>query len=139
MADLPEGFVDPQDTEQVTAVLDAVLRSAGPAGLLDLLARMPGVRVEAGVTKGFLRAAVPASTWLGPENQLVLNDATGSTQPTLVLQHVVGGITLSRETLPPNGTATLVARLLAETLAENGGVEDASAALTAHRDLFGPR
>jgi hypothetical protein len=136
MADLPDGFVDPHDTAQVTAVLDAVLRSAGPVGLLDLLARIPGVRVEAGVPKGFLRAAVPASSWLGQENQLVLNDAT---PPALVLQHVVGGITLSRETLPPNGTAALIARLLSTTIAENGGLEDASAALTAHRDLFGPR
>jgi hypothetical protein len=135
MTELPDGFVDPQDTAQVTAILDAVLRSAGPAGLLDLLARIPGVRVDAGVPKGFLRAAVPASTWLGQENQLVLNEAK---PPALVLQHVVGGVTLSRETLPPTGTAALVARLLSKTLAENGGLEDASAALTAHRDLFGP-
>jgi hypothetical protein len=135
MAELPDGFVDPHDTAEVTAVLDGVLRSTGPAGLLDLLARIPGVRVEAGVPKGFLRAAVPASTWLGPENQLVLNDARPH---ALVLQHVVGGITLSRETLPPTGSAALVARLLSTTVAEYGGVEDASAALTAHRDLLRP-
>jgi hypothetical protein len=136
MSDLPEGFVDPQDIAEVTAVLDGVLAGSGPAGLFDLLARLPGVRMDPGAAKGFLRAAVPPSAWIGAENQLVLADA-GPGGASLTLQHVVGGVTLAREALAPARTAEVVARLVSTAVRDHGNAQDASAALTAHRDLFG--
>ena len=55
MTDLPAGYVDPRDTTRVTAVLEAVVAQAGLPGVLDLLASIPGTRVDPGSPKGFLR------------------------------------------------------------------------------------
>ena len=65
---LPEGYVDPTDPIAVGAVLEATVRSAGLDAVTDLLARLPGTRTTAAVPKGFLRPAVPAAVWLGPES-----------------------------------------------------------------------
>lgn len=138
MDGLPPGYVDPHDVNRVAAVLDAVLDGSGVGGLLDLLARIPGVRVDPGSAKGFLRAAVPPSTWLGTEHQLVLRGGPARGEQVLVHQHVVGGITLSRDTLPPSRVPGVVARLLSITVRDAGSDEEASAALTAVRELFGP-
>jgi hypothetical protein len=67
-AALPEGYVDPTDPVAVGAVLDATARTAGLDAVSELLARLPGTRTEPAVPKGFLRPAVPAAVWLGPES-----------------------------------------------------------------------
>jgi hypothetical protein len=45
---LPDGFVDPLDQDQVTAVLAAVRASLDGRGLLDLLERISGLAVDPG-------------------------------------------------------------------------------------------
>jgi hypothetical protein len=112
-----------------------VLSTSGPTGLFELLARLPGVRLDPGSPKGFLRAAVPPSAWIGTENQLVVADRTSG--PALVHQHVVGGIVLAREDLAPTRAPATVARLLTTAVVDVAGVQDASAVLSAHRDAFG--
>jgi hypothetical protein len=136
MADLPDGYVDPQDLPRVTAIVAAVQASTGAAGVFQLLARLPGVRFEPGTEKRFLHAAVPPAAWLGAENKLVLDG------PTVVQHHVVGGVTLQRAVLRPSDLPAAVARLIAYVVANEvvdpGARADASAALTAHQELFGP-
>jgi hypothetical protein len=129
-ADLPEGYVDPRDLPRVTAIVAAVVGATGVAGVLQLLARIPGIRIEEGTPRRFLRAEVPPAAWLGPENQLVV-DGDG-----LVHRQVVGGITLHRARLTRADLPAVVARLIAATVADAGSVADASAALTAMEELF---
>jgi hypothetical protein len=136
MTDLPPGYVDPRDTTRVTAVLEAVVAQVGLPGVLDLLASIPGTRVDPGSPKGFLRAAVAPSTWVGLEHRLVLVSAPVGDQ--LEDHHVVGGVTLARDTLTRDHVAGVVARLIASAVAAAGTDQDASAALTAYRDLYGP-
>jgi hypothetical protein len=136
MTDLPAGYVDPRDTTRVTAVLEAVVARVGLAGVIDLLANIPGTRVDPGSPKGFLRAAVAPSTWVGPEHRLVLVSAP--TGDRLEDHHVVGGVTLARDALTGDRAPGVVARLIASAVAASGTTQDASAALTAYRDLYGP-
>lgn len=138
MTDLPEGYVDPRDTARVTAVLESVVSQAGVGGPLDLLARIPGTRVDPGSPKGFLRAAVAPSTWVGPEHRLVLVSAPVGDQ--LEDHHVVGGVTLARDVLTGDRAPGVVARHVASAVAAAGVGADreASAALTAYRDLYEP-
>jgi hypothetical protein len=138
MTDLPEGYVDPRDPARVTAVLQAVVEQTGLAGLLDLLARIPGTRVDPGSRKGFLRAAVPPSTWVGLEHRLVL--VSGPVGDQLEDHHVVGGVTLARDTLTSDRAPGVVARHIAYAVAVGGpgADQEASAALTAYRDLYVP-
>lgn len=136
MAQLPPGYVDPQDLASVSSVLRSVLDGAGPDGLMDLLARIPGVRLVPASPKRFLHAATPASVWVGPEHQLVLVDDLGGRQ--LVHQHVVGGVTLARDRVGSAAAPDLVARWLVATVSAAGTHLEAAAALTAHRDLYGP-
>jgi hypothetical protein len=136
MTDLPAGYVDPRDTVLVTAVLEAVVAQAGLAGVLDLLASIPGTRVDPGSPKGFLRPAVAPSTWVGSEHRLVLvSDPVGD---RLEDHHVVGGVTLARDALTRDRAPGVVARLIASSVGDAGTDQDASAALTAYRDLYAP-
>jgi hypothetical protein len=136
MTDLPAGYVDPRDTALVSTVLEAVVAQVGLAGVLDLLASIPGTRVDPGSPKGFLRPAVAPSTWVGPEHRLVLvSDPVGD---RIEDHHVVGGVTLAHDTLTRDRVPGVVARLIASAVAAAGTDQDASAALTAYRDLYGP-
>lgn len=127
-ASLPEGYVDPTDAGAVAAVLQATVEAGGTDAVTDLLARLPGTRQTPEVTKGFLRAAVPAAIWLGPESCW-----TSTVPPTLL--HVVGGVVLHRETVEPGDVAGALSRVVADLVRRTGAVADASAALTAARDL----
>ena len=125
---LPEGYVDPTDPMAVGAVLDATVRSAGLDAVTDLLARLPGTRTMAAVPKGFLRQAVPAAVWLGQESCW-----SCTTPPTLL--HVVGGVVLHRSEIHPGDVADALGQVLADLVRRTGEVADASAALTAARDV----
>jgi hypothetical protein len=125
---LPEGYVDPTDPTAVGAVLDATVRSAGLDAVTDLLVRLPGTRTTPAVRKGFLRPAVPAAVWLGPESCW-----SCTTPPTLL--HVVGGVVLHRSEIHPGDVADALGRVVADLVRRTGGVADASAALTAARDV----
>jgi hypothetical protein len=129
-AALPEGYVDPLDPVAVGAVLDATVRTSGLEAVTDLLRRLPGVRTTPGVSKGFLRPAVPAAVWLGAEY------CWSSTAPPTLL-HVVGGVVLQRTEMHPVEVAEALARVVADLVRRTGEVGDASAALTAARDLAG--
>jgi len=127
-ASLPEGYVDPTDPVAVAAVLQATVDASGTDAVTDLLARLPGIRQTPAVPKGFLRAAVPAAIWLGAEN------CWSCTEPPTLL-HVVGGVVLHREVVEPGEVAGALSRVIADLVRRTGALGDASAALTAARDL----
>jgi hypothetical protein len=127
-ASLPEGFVDPTDAVSVGAVLDAVVRTAGLDAVTDLLARLPGTRTTPAVPRGFLRPSVPAAVWLGPES------CWSCTSPPTLL-HVVGGVVLHRAEIRPGDVAEALGRVVADLVRRTGASAEASAALTAARDL----
>jgi hypothetical protein len=129
-ASLPEGYVDPTDPAAVGSVLQATVDFGGLDAVTDLLARLPGTRLTPAVPKGFLRAAVPASIWLGPES------CWSCTTPPTLLQ-VVNGVVLHRQYLEPGEVASALTRVVTELVRRTGGVGDASAALTAARDVAG--
>ena len=65
--------------------------------------------------------------WVGPENCLALTDP-------LVLEHVVGGVVLSRDSLRPGDLPGILARLIADHARREAVVDDAAVALSAVRD-----
>ncbi len=127
-ASLPDGYVDPTDPVAVGAVLDATARTAGLEAVSDLLQRLPGTRTTPGTPKAFLRPAVPAAVWLGPESCW-----SCTTPPTLL--HVVGGVVLHRSQIEPGEVAEALGRVVTDLVRRTGQVADASAALTAARDV----
>jgi len=118
----------------VTRVLTDVVAATDLPGLLDLVGRLPGARLDPGVPKGLFRAGTPASTWLGPENRLLL--VPGGAGPQLEHQHVVGGITLARDLLGPDRAPGVLARLVGPVVGAVGGVEEATAVLSAYAELY---
>jgi hypothetical protein len=127
-ASLPEGYVDPTDPAAVAAVLQATLATGGLDAVTHLLSRLPGTRSVPAVSKGFLRAAVPAQIWLGPESCWSCTDP-----PTLL--HVVGGVVLHREVFHPGTVLDALSRVVADLVRRTGAIGDASAVITAARDL----
>jgi hypothetical protein len=127
---LPEGYVDPTDPAAIGAVLDATVSTSGLDAITDLLARLPGTRTSPAVPKGFLRPAVPAAVWLGPESCW-----SGTEPPTLL--HVVGGVVLHRAEIHPGDVAEALGRVIADLVRRTGATADASAVLTAARDVAG--
>ncbi|MGH3444538.1 MAG: hypothetical protein ACRDPB_04110 [Nocardioidaceae bacterium] len=123
----PEGYVDPSNQQEVAAVLDSVLRTLGIAGIGDLLSRVPGSRVEAARRGGMFKRATPPSVWLSPEHQFELSEP-------IVHVHVVGGVVLAREPLPPGRLPETVARLLATAVTDQGSGTEAAVVLTAARE-----
>ncbi|MGH3492651.1 MAG: hypothetical protein ACRDQ1_05360 [Sciscionella sp.] len=123
----PEGYVDPVNQQEVAAVLGSVLRTIGVPGLGDLLGRVPGSRVEAPRAGGMFRRAMPPSVWLSPEHQLQLGEP-------VVHAHVVGGVVLAREPLPPGRLPEAVARLLVAAITDQGSHAEAAVVLTAARE-----
>jgi hypothetical protein len=129
-ASLPDGYVDPTDPAAVGAVLQATVDFGGLDAVTELLARLPGIRVAPAVPKGFLRAAVPAAIWLGSES------CWSCTSPPTLLQ-VVGGVVLHRQVIEPGEVAAALTGVVTDLVRRTGGVGDASAALTAARDVAG--
>jgi hypothetical protein len=127
---LPDGFVDPLDRDQVSAVLAAVRASLDQGGLLDLLARLPGLTVDPGRPGKLLRAAVAPSITGGDD---VVRLAT-----PVIREHVVGGVVLSRTPVPASGLATVLAGMVCRAVRRDGTREDVSVALTAARDAVAP-
>ena len=126
----PDGLVDPDDRAEVMPVLAGALRALGPEGVVDLLARLPGVRREPGRPARLFSRAVPAVVWVGPENRLVLADS-------LVHEHVVGGVVLHREPLRPGDLPGVLAVLIADHARREAAQDDAAVALSAVRDVVG--
>jgi hypothetical protein len=127
---LPEGYVDPTDPAAVAAVLRATVDFGGLDAVTELLARLPGTRLAPAVPKGFLRPAVPAAVWLGTES------CWSCTAPPTLLQ-VVGGVVLHRQEVEAGDVAEALTRLVTDLVRRTGAVGDASAALTAARDVSG--
>lgn len=125
---LPDGFVDPLDESAVADVLARVHRTMGVDGVLDLLGRLPGVRLEPATPKRFLSPAVPASVWLGAEIRL-------RAEPAPVLDQVVGGIVLHTTALTPGDLPTRLAGPIADLTREQASYDEVSAALTAARGV----
>jgi hypothetical protein len=125
---LPPGYVDPTDAAAVAEVVAATVSTGGLDAVSDLLARLPGTRVTAEVRKGLLRPAVSAAVWLGTES------CWSRTQPPTLL-HVVNGVVLHREEVEPGEAPGLLARVVVDLVRRTGAVGDASAVLTAARDL----
>jgi hypothetical protein len=126
---VPAGFVDPQDRAEVAAVLRATLDRLGMPGLVDLLTRVPGVRIDPGQAPGVIRRARPARV-VGGEQVVVLG------RP-VVCEHVVGGIVLSRAPVRPADLPDLLAGVVYDAVAGSGDVGPASIVITSVRDALG--
>lgn len=128
MTELPPDYVDPTDPGAVAEVVAATVAAGGLSAVTDLLARLPGTRVTPEVPRGFWRAAVPAAVWLGTES------CWSSTEPPTLL-HVVNGVVLHREQVDPGEAPDLLGRVVVDLVRRTGAVADASAVLTAARDI----
>lgn len=122
--------VDPSDVIAVGDVLAGTLRLMGPAGLTDLLARLPGVRVVPGTPGRFLRSAVEGGVWVGAEHFVTLGS-----EP-VVDQHVVGGVTLARTAVPPARLPQVIARLVVDLAHDLGSRAETEVVLTAARETI---
>jgi hypothetical protein len=121
-------FVDVGDPQAVADVVRRVLPVMGLDGLLEQLSGLPGLRVIEARPRGLLRPAVPAEVQQG---DLTLR----STPDGAVLLHVVGGIALSHEQVPPAGVPEVLARLLGRAVAAAASGDEAAVRLTALRDV----
>lgn len=122
--------VDPYDAGQVAAVVEGTTLLMGTDGVLDLLARLPGVRVVAGEPRRLFHPAVPGAVWVGTEHLLTMTDP-------LVHEHRVGGVALRRAALAPGELATVVAGLVISLTRAQGSQAETAAVLTAARDVLG--
>ena len=73
---------------------------------------------------------MPAAIWLGSEY------CWSCTEPPTLL-HVVNGVVLHRDEVEPGEAPALLGRLVPDLVRRTGAVADASAALTAARDVSG--
>ena len=128
--DLPDRFVDPLDPVQVAAVLTMVRARLDVRGLLDILARLPGLSVDRGRDGKLLRGSVAASVRGG-------EDVVRFSSPTS-REHVVGGVVLNRTTVPPATLTTVLAGMVCDAVRRVDGREEASNVLTAARDGLTP-
>ncbi|MGI8578338.1 MAG: hypothetical protein ACR2KG_10580 [Nocardioidaceae bacterium] len=126
--ELPAGYVDPLDPAQVAPVLRSAHRQLGLTGLLELLARVPGMTVEPERPGGALRRPLAASVTGGQD---VVRLTTPATR-----EHVVGGIVLSRTDVPPAQLPALLALACRDAVLAEGEVMEASIALTSARDAM---
>lgn len=129
---VPAGYVDPTDPDEIQAVVAALLQAEGAAGVFDLLRRMPGATVREGTPGGVFRRAEPPTIWLGDEHQFTVVDSV------LEHGHIVRGVVLQHERLRGRELADSIAQVIAHHVSNSGGSTDASAALTAIRDLVTP-
>jgi hypothetical protein len=125
---LPAGFVDPRDPAQVAPVLAAALKQLGLAGLVELLARVPGLAIDPGRPGGALRRAIAPSVVNGTE---VLRFTAPASR-----EHVVGGIVLSRAPVTAAELPGWLAGACRDAVTATGDPDDASIALTAARDAM---
>jgi hypothetical protein len=122
------GFVDPRDPAAVTAVLQAALAALGVSGVLQQLTGVPGLVVRPPQAGRLLRAAVPGVVAYGDRTARV--EASGRVR----LEHVVGGVVLSRDDVPPVRVAAELAGLVTRSVADTGAGDQVSVLLTALRD-----
>ena len=122
------GFVDARDPSAVAAVLQGALAALGLSGVLQQLEDVPGLTVQPPQPGRLFRAAVPGSVTYG--DQTARCEATGQVQ----LEHVVGGVVLSRDTVAPVRVAEVLASLVCRAVADFGTADDVSVRLTALRD-----
>ena len=121
-------LVDPQDRDEVAAVLADTQRLMGYDGVLDLLARLPGVELLPGRPARIFRPAVAASVCVGAEHLL-------SGGEPVTHQHVVGGVVLQRSTVPPGELPALLAGLVGSLCRQQGSGPEAATVLTAAREV----
>lgn len=129
---IPDGYVDPTDPQQVGEVIAAAFSNDGPPGVFDLLRRLPGAQVRGGTAAGFLKHAEPPTILLGDEHTFVLSESA------LEHGHVVRGVVLQRERLQGVRLADSLSQVIARYVRDTGQLLDASATLTAIRDLSNP-
>jgi hypothetical protein len=121
-------FVDVGDPLAVATVVRRALGLMGLDGVLKQLSGLPGLLVSEARPRGLLRSAVPAQAQQG---DLTLS----STVDGAVLLHVVGGIVLSREAVPPAGVAEVLTKLIGRAVGAAGSADEAAVRLTALRDV----
>ncbi|MEP6695695.1 MAG: hypothetical protein ABJA34_02325 [Pseudonocardiales bacterium] len=126
--DIPSGFVDARDPAQVAAVLRSTVDRLGMSGLADLLSRLP-VRIDPGQAPGRFSRGRPPRVMAG-EQVVVL------AQP-VVLEHVVGGIVLSRTPARHKDVPDLLAAIVCAAVADSGDAGAASVVITSVRDALG--
>lgn len=126
---MSEPSVDPQDADQVAAVVEDTRRLMGYDGVVDLLARLPGVELVPGHPKRRFHPAVAATVSVGPEHLLAMSEP-------VLHQHVVGGIVLQRSVVPPGELPRLLAVLVGSLCVRQGSQQETAAVLTAAREIL---
>lgn len=121
-------FVDPRDPAAVAAVLQAGLASLGLSGVLQQLAGVPGLVVRPPQPGRLLRAGVPGVVAYG--DRVARVEASGR----VTLEHVVGGVVLSRDDVPPVRVAEALAGLVCRSVGDTGAGDEVSVLLTSLRD-----
>lgn len=121
-------FVDPRDPQAVEAVLRAALPVVGVAGVLQQLTAVPGLTVRLPERGRLLRGAVPGVAAYGDRALRLEESGRGQ------LEHVVGGVVLARDDVPPVRLAGVLAALVTRSLDDSGADDDVSVLLTSLRD-----
>jgi hypothetical protein len=127
---MSEAPVDPYDAGQVARVVEGTLRLMGTGGVLDLLARLPGVVLVPAGRRGLWRPATPAAVLVGAEHRLTV------TEP-VVHEHTVGGVVLRRTEVPPGQLPGLVAGLVVALTHAQGSGPESGVVLSAAREVLG--
>lgn len=120
------GFVDPRDPVAVEQVIAAALTALGPAAALAQLSALLPVR--SGRPGRLFRQEQPMTIQVGEEALSLPSRG----KPTL--QHVVGGVVLSRDEVVPRALPGVLASFVVRALEESGSHDDAAVLLTSLRD-----
>lgn len=120
------GFVDPRNSSEIEQVIRDAFTVLGPVAVLSQLAAVLPVRV--GRPGGLFRQELPTTIQVGDEALAIPSKG----RPTL--QHIVGGVVLSRDEVAPRELPGVLAAFVVRALDEAGGHDDASVLLTSLRD-----
>ncbi|MCU1592881.1 MAG: hypothetical protein JWO12_273 [Frankiales bacterium] len=119
-------FVDARDSSAVEQVLAQACTALGSAAVLAQLTSL--LPVELGRPRGLLRAERPTRITVGEEALALFTDRAPQ------LQHVVGGVVLSNDTVSPMALPGVLAALVVRALSSSGRYDDAAVLLTSLRD-----
>lgn len=120
------GFVDPRDTAAVERVLAQACTALGSASVLAQLTSV--LPVQMGRPGGLFRQELPTRITVGEEALALFTDRAPQ------LQHVVGGVVLSTDTVSPVALPGVLAAFVVRALSHSGRYDDAAVLLTSLRD-----
>lgn len=123
-------FVDAKDPLAIEHVLQRAVSAMGLQGTLEQLAGVPGLPMRLGRPGAFLRKAEPTSLVVGDRALSVTEQGEAS------LQHVVGGVVLSRQAVIPRDLPAMLAAMVSRAAEEGGFHDQLAVTLTAMQDAL---